>query len=188
MRDADHRRAQRFELVGGLGEVVSFDGAAGGKGRRVKIQHHRTGLQRVGQRECKRLAGEGRLCGEIRCLNAWRKCRVQGRGECRTAQGKNHKTLHGKTSFGAELARWAVCAIAVLRAIKPQITAVFAPNSSAPWTSSTVHDGYFNIALISLTTRPTSSSLMAGNKGNVTVSPPTLATTAVSSSRKPASR
>src|ERR1700723_57831 len=135
MRGANHGCAQRLELIGRFGEVMRFDGAAGGERRRIEIQNDRTGLQRVGQGKLERLAGKRGIGGEIGCLNAWRKCRVQGRGECRTAQGKHHKTLHGKTSFGAELARRGVCAIPVLRAIKPQISAIVAPSSSAAWTS-----------------------------------------------------
>jgi len=57
---------------------------------------HGTRLQRGGQRKLKRLAGEGCLGGEIRCLNARGQCRVQGRGH----RIPFYEYFHGDTGRG----------------------------------------------------------------------------------------
>jgi hypothetical protein len=85
VRDPDDRGAEGLEFVRGLGELVGLDGAARRECRGIKIQYDRTVLECIGQGKLERLAGESRLGGEIRGLDAGLQCRVQGRSQHRAA-------------------------------------------------------------------------------------------------------
>ena len=62
--DPDHGGAQRMELVGRLGELVRLDRATGREGGRIEIQHHRTLVQGLGERELERFTGERSIRAE----------------------------------------------------------------------------------------------------------------------------
>ena len=94
MRHPDDGGAQGLELVGGLRELVCFDGAAGRECGGVEIQHHGSLLEGIGERELERLARERRLRREVRCLRTRRQGGVQRCGQDAGANCHGNKAFH----------------------------------------------------------------------------------------------
>ena len=123
VRNADDGRAQGLELVGGLGEFVRLDGAAGRERRRIEIQHHRTVLERIGQGKGERLAGERRLGGEVRRLAPGFNAAYSGAAITQAPRTRAIERFMVRTPWEQRI-RWEVAVCASPEAAPPQAALV----------------------------------------------------------------